>query len=265
MDSPVDDFIVATDWLKIAAQYPAAAGREFISKSIHSKPDSLIWDPELETLWSCDLNDEGLKLGLNIGGYALDFFHPLSGIEASYPLTGASHHDIMKWLTREFEFCGIEKPFQFHIPYEISNAVFFEEHVKFPLIIGAIRTSICELKSRALETFKHISNHFSLTAEVLVLPHTLQSIALLSRNAVDGNGLELGLLLKGYKQFKSPCWYVELSMGERPSNSLNLLTGISDGWEQSEGYKLSKFMSAEEANSESVMSFYLDNLATLNY
>lgn len=262
METPVQDLAGAISWFSIAAQYPAAAGRNYTADSSTSLRDNLIWDPVTETLWSNDLNEEGLRLGFNIGGYALDFFHPLTGVEASYPLVGASHHDILKWLTREFEFCGIAIPFVFELPYDVPNSVFFDQYIKFPLVYGEIRTSISVMKTLALNGIERVSNHFNFSPDVLVLPQRLQLSATINSSSQVHTITEIGLLLTD-QQIEHPAWYVEVNLESSFNNQAILGSLKENGWQQLGTTKFRRLKQVQETEISSVADFYLESISIL--
>jgi hypothetical protein len=241
-------------YLHMASQYLCAAGKSFLPKAEDDSHTNMIWDATEETLWTQPLNEEGLKLGLNVAAYALDLFHPLSDLIASYPLKGARHLDIMNWMERERSFCGLDSAFTFELHYELPYTASFEDSFQFGAVAGDERSRQIELRSqadKALKALQQVLDGFN-HGKARIWPHHFDTGLLLQSTKVDGLQLSLGLAMP---DTVSSDWYYYLS-GYHEGNpvqvadmqSLELGAWISDGFNGA-------VCSAEKADAAEATSF----------
>lgn len=170
--------MTATEALHKAAQYIAAAGKSFVQPKVDDSHTSLYWSSHESSMVSQPLNDEGLRLELNHAVYAIDVVHPDSGLSASFPLKGARHLDILSWLDREREFCGIKTPYNYDLHYQLGYAEPLDDHVKFP---GISRDELdIEIARRDAvdEALKAIQREFGIEDPIRIWPHHFDSALL---------------------------------------------------------------------------------------
>ena len=190
---PSDDVID----LHLASQYLAAAGKSFIEERPDDSHTSMVWDSGEQTLWTQALNEEGLKLGLNVAAFALDLYHPLSDLVASYPMKGARHLDIVNWMERERSFCGLDRPFVFDLHYDLPYDLSFEDSFTFQAVDGERRTQHASRRSDADKVLHGLVKDGSKTvkSEVRVWPHHFDTGLLLQSEKVENLQFSLGMAM----------------------------------------------------------------------
>jgi hypothetical protein len=129
--------LTAEQTIHLAMQYLASAAHSFSDPQSDQSHIDLGWNESESCLYSGPLNDEGLRLELNLQVYALDVVHPESGLSGSFPLTGARHFDLLNWLDNERQFCGIQKPYSYDLPYSIPVMEHISESFHFASLNGS--------------------------------------------------------------------------------------------------------------------------------
>lgn len=157
--------------LHLAAQYLATTAKCFVKAKADDSHTSLGWNADEKQLESKALNSEGLKLALNYGEYSLDFTHPKSGVEASYPLVGARHHDIVHWIMRESKFAGLLGEYEFNLHYELPYKGAFNADFIYPEADEDELAQLIQLRWLADKSIAAVAQQFRLMSEVRVWPH----------------------------------------------------------------------------------------------
>jgi hypothetical protein len=159
------------DSLHLAAQYLAMAGKSFIASKPDDSHTNLAWNSEEKQLESRSLNEGGLKLALNYQEYSLDFIHPKSGVEASYPLVGARHLDIINWISREVKFAGIAKEYNFDLHYKLPYLGAFDADFLYPEPNPGEITKLIQFRWLADKAIQVVSNQFHSLTQPRIWPH----------------------------------------------------------------------------------------------
>lgn len=245
----------ALKYLHMAAQYLSAAGKSFLKHNDDDSHTTMQWDADEQTLFTDALNEEGLRLGLNMGAFALDFHHPLSGLEASYPLTGARHFDVVNWIERERAFCGLNGQYTFDLHYELPYEDSFADGFHYPRISGTARDKLSTLRDKAQTALQSLVAQAEIDSKgkVQVWPHHFDTGLVISHKARPNLTFSLGLAMP---DSLSDQWYFYLSayQGEQVM-AVSDITKLSKGLWLNEGFT-GAILGAELHTSEQATQFF---------
>jgi len=167
-----------TESLHRAVQYLAAASKSFLPAKEDDSHTNLAWNPTSKSFETHAFDKSGLALALNLEAYSLDFIHPVSGIEASFPLGGAKHLDVVNWIEREREFCKVPHPFSFDLHYNLPYDEEFDDHLAFPkLKLDDLKPHI-QLRWLADKALALTSGHFDMFSDIRTWPHHFDTAAI---------------------------------------------------------------------------------------
>ncbi|NQV52626.1 MAG: hypothetical protein HQ500_05550 [Flavobacteriales bacterium] len=187
--------MTATEALHRAAQYLCTAAISFVPKQDDDSHTNLGWNSDEAVLVTRPLNSEGLRLELNHQVYALDIVHPESGLSGSFPLTGARHLDVLKWLDNEREFCGISKPYTFDLHYELGYSPRLDDHFTFPSIVGEALDAEIERRNIADRAMKAILLEYGTAELPRIWPHHFDSGALIQHPTPKISSIGIGMAI----------------------------------------------------------------------
>jgi len=187
--------MTATEALHRAAQYLCTASKSFVPSEEDDSHTNLGWNAEEAVLATRPLNNEGLRLELNHAVYALDIVHPESGLSGSFPLTGAKHLDIIKWLDNEREFCGISRPYTFDLHYELGYSPVLDDHFTFPSMSGDALDAEIVRRNTADQAMKAILLERDTEALPRIWPHHFDSGALILQPTSKINSIGIGMAI----------------------------------------------------------------------
>jgi len=234
-----------TEQLHIAAQYLTAASKSFVPTKADDSHTNLGWNHQTKSLETRDLNPQGLRLTLNHEFFSLDVTHPKSGVEASFPLEGATHLDTVAWIGREMQFCGIDTPFEFDLHFDLPYIEDFDDQ-KFTGIDEKEAMAIGQLRWMADKAVQSAQNLFSDLSDVRVWPHHFDSGALGTLKSNPDISIGLGLSIPDNLS-DTYYFYVSGYKGEKAIDtagfpSLDKGKWLNDGWKgallQAEGVSI---------------------------
>lgn len=160
-----------TEPLHRAVQYLATASKSFLPAKDDDSHTNVGWNPISKSFETHALDKKGLTLALNVDAYSLDFIHPISGIEASFPLGGANHLDIVNWIERERAFYKIEKEYTFDLHYDLPYKDAFNDDSSFPKLKEEELKAQIQLRWLADKALALAAGQFDLLSDIRVWPH----------------------------------------------------------------------------------------------
>ena len=185
--------MTVSESLHRALQYLATASKSFLPPKDDDSHTSVGWNSVSKSFETHPFNKSGLALALNLEVFSLDFIHPVSGIEASFPLEGAKHLDIVNWIERERLFCKIDEDYKFELHYDLPYDTGFDDSLTYPKIKEAELKSHIQLRWLANKSLELASSHFDVFSDIRVWPHHFDTGAIGYQLNEKGSSFGLGL------------------------------------------------------------------------
>lgn len=152
--------------MHLAAQYLAAAGISFLEKKADDSHTSLGFSVENGCLHTHPLSNKGDMLCLDYEKFTLDW-HSESG-HAAFRLDGATHKDVLKWLTKVSD-AFLNKKYTYSLHYQLPYAI--EDNSNFKLCNIEKVKELMHLRILAQLALEQILNNNKLTGSIRVWPH----------------------------------------------------------------------------------------------
>ncbi|MEX2597284.1 MAG: hypothetical protein WEC59_10190 [Salibacteraceae bacterium] len=171
--------------LHIATQYLTTAAKSFVPAKHDDSHTNLGWDQNDKQLFTHPFDKEGLQLAFDHINYSIDLLHPSSGIEASYPLQGARHLDVINWIDREARFCKLPNTYAFELHFELPYKTAFKDTFIFPELNRAEVNEIIALRDIADRSLTAIAAIHEHAEPVRTWPHHFDTATLID---LEGNG-----------------------------------------------------------------------------
>lgn len=176
-----------------AVQYLAAASKSFLPAKDDDSHTNLGWNPISKSFETHPFDKSGLALAFNLEAYSLDFIHPVSGIEASFPLGGAKHLDIVNWIEHEREFCKVQNEYKFDLHYELPYEDAFDDQLVFPKMKDEDLKPHIQLRWLADKALALASANFDMFSDIRTWPHHFDTAAIGTNLNEKGSTYGVGL------------------------------------------------------------------------
>ncbi len=177
-----------TTQMHLAAQYLAAAGISFLDKKEDDSHTNLGFSTTEGSMYTHPLNKDGDTLSLNYQRFTLEWNSKNS--KNSLRLDGATHAEVLEWITQTAIKAGIKKPFKYNLHYELPYTPITDDFT-FKLHdiarLGEL-TNFRILAQLTLDTFLENQN---LKSDIRTWPHHFDTGAFVSLG--DNTGLTIGL------------------------------------------------------------------------
>ncbi|MDO6472621.1 hypothetical protein [Maribacter sp. 1_MG-2023] len=237
--------------MHLAAQYLAAAGISFVEKKADDSHTNLGWSTDKQRLETHPLSSNGDVLALNYTTFSLEWISPKNN--ASFPLDGKTHQQVLKWLTSSADaFLGKKYTYDFHyeLPYSIYNSFTFK-------LNASKLKELADLRTLAQSSLEQTLNKTGLASSIRVWPHHFDSGAY--ANLADTITVGLGLAIPD-DVVREHYFYIS---GYKGHNGLDTskFDSLSLGEWKNDGFK-GAVLPATKINEEQVVQFFTEAINT---
>lgn len=247
--------MTASESLHRALQYLAAASKSFLPAKDDDSHTNVGWNSDSKNFETHPFNKGGLALALNLEVFSLDFIHPVSGIEASFPLGGARHLDIVNWLERERLFCKIDKDYKFELHYELPYKKGFEDSLTYPKIKEAELKSHIQMRWLANKSLELASSHFDVFSDIRIWPHHFDTGAIGYQLNEKGSSFGLGLSVPD--DVSDDYYFYVSKYNENESVNVSRFSKLKNGEWKFDGWN-GAVLHASEKSLPGVISFFTE-------
>lgn len=181
-----------TTQMHLAAQYLASAAISFLEKKEDDSHTNLGFSIEEKKMSTHPLNERGDTLSLNYRHFTLDWNS--EGAKNSLKLEGATHSEIVKWVTETAIKAGIKKTYSYNFHYELPYARITDDYT-FKLHDVQKLQQLTDYLILAQHTLEIFLKDQQLHSDIRIWPHHFDIGAFASFKNKTGFAVGLGLAI----------------------------------------------------------------------
>lgn len=178
--------------MHLASQYLAAAGISFLEKKDDDSHTNLGFSVKEQSMFTHPLNSEGDFLSLSYQNFTLEWNSSAS--KTSFQLDGATHEEIIKWITQKAIEANIKKPYKYDLHYELPYPAITNDFT-FNLTNVSRLKELTNFNILAQLTLEAVIKKQQLESDIRVWPHHFDIGAFASLKDKTGVAVGLGLAI----------------------------------------------------------------------